>query len=80
MNIMQKIEKLKREHSLGKIENELFKNIIFWARDILKNSFIESNLNLIESYVNVYRLNKNSSQYLTASLMEIINGEYQKIK
>jgi len=80
MNILDKINKLKENYPLFSSEYNFIGEIGFWVKDMVRGSFVEQNLNLVEAYVDCYENSKNSNQNIISSLREIIREGYQLIK
>jgi len=80
MNILDRINKLKKNYQLFSSEHNFIGGIEFWMRDIVRGSFVEQNLNLAEAYIDCYENTKNSDQNIVNSLREIIEEEYQLIR
>ena len=79
MSILNKINKLKENYELFSPENNFIGKIEFWVKDIVRGSFVEQNLNLVEAYVDCYENAQESDQSIVNSLREIIKEGYQLI-
>jgi hypothetical protein len=79
INILDKTKKLKENYQLFSPEHNFIGKIEFWVRDVVKESFVEQNLNLIESYIDCYENTKDPDQSIVNSLREIIKEEYNQL-
>lgn len=77
MSILNKINKLKKNYQLFSPEHNFIGKIEFWMKDVVRGSFVEQNLNLIESYVDHYENTKGANKEITGSLRDIIEEAYQ---
>ena len=51
----------------------------FWMVDVVRGSFVEQNLSLVESFIDRYENSKNSNRDLTNSVREIVKEGYTLI-
>ena len=79
MNILNKLEELGKNYKIFSSEKDFVDEIKFWVVDVVRGSFVEQNLSLVESFIDRYENSKNSNRDLTNSVREIVKEGYTLI-
>ena len=77
--ILDQIQELRSNYNLFSPEHSFIGEIEFWMKDVVRNSFAEENLNLIEGHLYCYSNKEDSNKNIISSLDKIIKEAYKSL-